>query len=40
MELYFVLSRVQVLLRFVLLRLKSYNHRTFLAITGQIRINK
>ncbi|KRX57904.1 hypothetical protein T09_10632 [Trichinella sp. T9] len=34
MELYFVL------LRFVLLRLKSYNHRTFLAITGQIRINK
>ncbi|KRX35070.1 hypothetical protein T05_3393 [Trichinella murrelli] len=29
-----------VLLRFVLLRLKSYNHRTFLAITRQIRINK
>ncbi|KRY04237.1 hypothetical protein T12_15100, partial [Trichinella patagoniensis] len=28
------------LLRFVLLRLKSYKHRTLLAITRQIRINK
>ncbi|KRX96074.1 hypothetical protein T12_6177 [Trichinella patagoniensis] len=32
--------RVQVLLRFELIRLESYNHRTFLAITRQIRINK
>ncbi|KRX28930.1 hypothetical protein T05_11485 [Trichinella murrelli] len=30
----------QVSLRFVLLRLKSYKHRTLLAITRQIRFNK
>ncbi|KRZ47484.1 hypothetical protein T02_7102 [Trichinella nativa] len=40
MELYSVLSRDQVSLSFVLLRLKSYQHRTFLAITRQIRIHK
>ncbi|KRY13908.1 hypothetical protein T12_13614 [Trichinella patagoniensis] len=40
MELYSVLSSVYVLLSFVLLRLKSYKHRTFLAITRQIRIHK
>ncbi|KRX54438.1 hypothetical protein T09_10447 [Trichinella sp. T9] len=33
-------ASTNVLLRFVLLRLKLYNHITFLAITGQIRINK
>ncbi|KRZ61453.1 hypothetical protein T02_4055 [Trichinella nativa] len=37
MELCFVLSRDQVSLRFVLLRLKSYRHRTLLEITRQIR---
>ncbi|KRX16100.1 hypothetical protein T07_10717 [Trichinella nelsoni] len=33
-------NEFQVLLRFVLLRLKSYQHRTFLTITRQIRIHK
>ncbi|KRX35072.1 hypothetical protein T05_3691 [Trichinella murrelli] len=37
MELCSVLSSDQVSLRFVLLRLKSYKHRTLLAITRQIR---
>ncbi|KRX39276.1 hypothetical protein T06_13052 [Trichinella sp. T6] len=40
MELCSVLSRDQISLRFVLLRLKSYKHRTLLEITRQIRINK
>ncbi|KRX63057.1 hypothetical protein T09_2207 [Trichinella sp. T9] len=40
MELYSVLSRVQVSLSFVLLRLTSYQHRTFLAITRHIRIHE
>ncbi|KRY13271.1 hypothetical protein T03_8553 [Trichinella britovi] len=40
MELYSVLSRGQIRCSFVFLRLKSYQRKTFLAITRQIRINK
>ncbi|KRX77556.1 hypothetical protein T06_1324 [Trichinella sp. T6] len=40
MELYAVLSGDQILFSFVLLRLKLYQYKTFLAITRQIRIHK
>ncbi|KRY35239.1 hypothetical protein T01_7139 [Trichinella spiralis] len=40
MEFYSALLSFEILLRFLLLRLKSYHNKIFLAITRQIRIHK